>query len=80
MEGAWAIDPRYAELFKASFRVKHTEGELFPVFDLEYTAVTEEGNVVFAIVTNRRTVAVTVTGTDAACTNLARQLVIAGLR
>ncbi len=80
VEGAWAIDPRYAELFKASFRVKHPDGELFPVFDVEYTAVTEEGNVVFAIVTNRRTVEVTVTGTDAACANLARQLVIAGLR
>jgi len=79
IESAWALDPRYADLFKTSIRVKRIEGELFPSFDVEYTAVTEEGDVVISTTTHRRIVTVTIAGTDAAYRYLARRLIVAGL-
>ena len=79
VESAWALDTRYADLFKTSFRMKQPPGELFPVFDVEYTATTIDGDVVISAVSNRRMVSVTVTGSDAAVQSLAKRLVIAGL-
>jgi hypothetical protein len=79
VDAGWALDPRYADLFKTSIRVKHLEGELFPSFDVEYTAVTEEGDVVTSITTYRRIVTVTIAGTDTAYRYLTRRLIMAGL-
>ena len=79
VESAWALDTRYADLFKTSFRMKQQPGELFPVFDVEYTATTVNGAVVISAVSSRRMVSVTVTGSDAAVQSLAKQLVMAGL-
>lgn len=79
IESAWALDPRYAQLFKTSIRVKHSEGELFPSFDVEYTASTEDADVLISITTYRRIVMVNIAGTDTAYRNLTRRLIMAGL-
>ena len=79
IESAWALDPRYAELFKTSIRVKYSQGNLFPSFDVEYTASTEEGGVVISVTTHRRIVTVNIAGTDTAYRYLTRRLIMAGL-
>ena len=79
VELSWALDPRYADLFKTSIRVKHPEGELFPSFDVKYTASTEDGDVEIYILTNRRIVSVKIAGSHSAYRYMTRQLVMAGL-
>jgi len=67
------------DLFKTSIRVKHPERELFTGFDVEYTASTEDGDVVISIMTNRRTVSINASGIDSSYHYLTRRLVMAGL-
>lgn len=80
IQAAWALDPRYAKLFKSSLRIRSAESELFPRFDVEHCADTADGEVVVSIMTDRRVVNVNISGNEAAQFNLSGRLVMSGLR
>lgn len=80
IEAAWALDPRYAKLFRSSLRIRSADAEIFPRFDVEHYAETEDGEVVVSIVTDRRVVNVNVSGNEAAQGRISGRLVMSGLK